>query len=238
MDVWPGMVQSTNTSIAEKDRNMRKLILVGALTIVAAVLAPIASASANEKFKGTCFVEGEATFAPGLKAGVPRAETTYKFADGKVEAEDRISGGPTVECTGEVAARGEKGPWTGGTANVENGLAELECGTKSVDEAEDKAFERATATITLKNAKNETRTFESKFRFTATAKPGEIEAELGNKAKTVTATGRANFTEPESLMAKTQALECGFPAGAKKLSFETAETDPGAARGITGTIGE
>ena len=66
---------------------MKKLMLAAVLCTAAFVLAPIASASAETK--GTCHINGTATFKEPLSEK-PKAETTYNFeseAGAKCEAE-------------------------------------------------------------------------------------------------------------------------------------------------------
>jgi len=87
---------------------MRKLIVAAALCVLAFVLAPIGSASAN--VTGACEIKGEAEFVPGL--GKTPAEVEYKFkgkskcatAAGNVEGETTVKGKAQLQCA--VAAGG------------------------------------------------------------------------------------------------------------------------------------
>lgn len=172
--------------------------------------------------KGKCFVEGLATFGAGLKFGTT-VKTSYSFEQHGVAAahEDAFGKKELLECRGEDVTTKEAGPWKGVEAKVEGGEGNLECGTKS------ESTKEGTATIKLENAKGEKRTFESKFKFKPAAKegilpvPGEIVAELSSKAGT--AKGPANFLEPEEPGARVSIERCQSSAGAKTLSFETAE---------------
>jgi len=83
---------------------MKKLILVASLCIVAAVLAPIASASAE---KGSCALEGKATFTPNLKFE-PKKEVVYTFT----------SEGPGNVCVRENGTEAKAEATVTGKGNV------------------------------------------------------------------------------------------------------------------------
>jgi hypothetical protein len=68
---------------------MKKLILVASLCVAAAVVAPIASASAS--FVGTCPLKGTATFGGKLSNTTPK-NTEFHFVS---EGETECTGNPT-----------------------------------------------------------------------------------------------------------------------------------------------
>jgi hypothetical protein len=83
---------------------MKRLMLIASLAIVAAVVAPVASASAATELVGSCTITGEASFtAGGLVAHLPKLPTeakllTYKF-ENKAIAPAGVDG---THCTGTV----------------------------------------------------------------------------------------------------------------------------------------
>jgi hypothetical protein len=210
---------------------MRKFVVAAILALVAVVVAPIASASA-EKFNGTCKVEGKAKFHPGLVFGELR-EATYNFSPAEVKSKLKLKAAAECEGTGTdsksppVSETGSYTEWEVKKAEVTGGKGKLECGTATKDGPEDNTWKGAKATIEVRKLPaGKTFKAESYFRFKTaevgtTKVLGEIEMELdstkgggGN-----TAVGRANFTEPIT----EQAANCATPAGAEELLFETAE---------------
>jgi hypothetical protein len=216
---------------------MRKFVVAAILALVAVVVAPIASASA-EKFNGTCKVEGKAQFEPGLVFEELR-EATYKFEPKEVKAKRlKLRAGFTAECEGTgtdsksppVSETGSYTEWEVKKAEVTGGKGKLECGTATKDGPEDNTWKGAKATIEVRKilpVVGKTFKAESYFRFKTavvgtTKVLGEIEVELestkgggGN-----TAVGRANFDEPVT----EEVANCLTPTGAGELPFETAET--------------
>jgi hypothetical protein len=86
---------------------MKKLILIVGLCIVAAVVAPVASASAAEETTGTCKIEGEAKFPEGLGKTPKSVEYTFKGAANcstGEKGETTVSGKALLQCA--VAAGG------------------------------------------------------------------------------------------------------------------------------------
>jgi hypothetical protein len=177
-----------------------------------------------------------------LSLGLPGAankKTSYEFEDAVVGGTNSLKGkgvkaAASVECTGTATEKGSppvtsSGPWTNGTAKVELGKGNLECGIGSEDELA--AGTKATIKLT---AGTDTWTFESNFKFKATSKLGEIKAELTGKGGVGSATGAANFTGPTA--DPTLALGC-LTSGAKNLNFETA-SQGGTEIGIGPQIGE
>jgi hypothetical protein len=99
---------------------MKKLMQLAALCLVALAVVPISSASAD-KFKGTCEIQGNATFKNPLPFVAPE-ENEYKFTSAVVPgnaAEELLKGkfakGKEVYCEGEAekGAVKENGPFTG-----------------------------------------------------------------------------------------------------------------------------
>jgi hypothetical protein len=222
----------------------RRFVLVAVLGALAAVLAPIATASANHselKTNGTayCFVEGTAKFVPPITAVAKPTE--YSFNSEGV-------GGPGSKCVGEGTAteyneespakevRKHTGKFTLVHASVTGGHGEIGCLPNSADGAADLKFEGAVATLEVK-AEGEATAYvaQSYFNFES-AGLGEIKANLnakkgggGNEAK-----GFANFSEPPGGGAK----EC--VKGAETLPFFTEKngTLTQGSEGISGTVGQ
>jgi hypothetical protein len=219
---------------------MRKLILVAALALVAVVVAPITSASADW-FKGTCTVQGKAEFGEGLEFNTLKT-TWFKFKKGPVGAANFTA---EADCKGNAkkgAGAERAGPFTVLKAEVKGELVEgkevlpkgdLECGTKS----KDKELATTEALIELQG-NGEIFKAESRFRFKSTGVPGEIEVKLTPKGEVGEgATGFANFTGPSTPGPTTTLLQC-VRGEATNLSFETASEGPAPTVGITGKIGE
>src|SRR6266566_12319 len=227
---------------------MRRAILVASCAIAAALVMPVASASAAQKGKlsgGKCFVEGKAKFSPAL-GGQQRKGTEYGFSNGAVKANH--AGSESLECTGtasgkEVNAKGETvavsstGPWKGVSAAVQGGKGNLSC-TLAEDEG------GATSTIKLQDTKVGGKEWEFTSNFTFVSLPtavfpiGEIEVRLASTEGA--ASGFANFTEPGTPEEKAAVVPKCAAESASELSFETAKEEaPGRAPtvGIEGTIG-
>jgi hypothetical protein len=222
---------------------MKKLILVAALAVVAVVVAPITSASAVERFSGTCYVQGKAKFVPDIGLGLTSA--TYKFSKGaagaKTFAAEAECEGTAVNAAGTVEF-GKFSEWNVKVAVVAGGKGELECGVNSEDGKLDREFKGAEAKIELEKGLNKF-PFKSYFRFTAAKNAGELVAELNSKkgGGGNTAVGRANFKEPGNEAEKAAVVAKCAAKEAEELPFETAsEPVLGEVQslGIWGTIGE
>jgi hypothetical protein len=235
----------------------RKLILTPLLATLAVVMAPIASASANHSvLKGTCYVEGTATFA-STEAGFkglgfdfplnPVTKATYSFESKKLNKSKNLGGkentceGSAEEYNEEHKSTGvkEEGKFTVVTATVTaSAVSELECGTHSKDGKGNEELVAAEVALTVKGPGGHEFTAKAYFHFVATTVAGEIEVKLdskkgggGNKAS-----GFANFTNPGGEPAARQCAE----HEALHLPFETATVAPppvGSA-GLSGTVGE
>jgi hypothetical protein len=107
---------------------MKKLILIAVLTTVAAVVAPIASASAAEPV-GSCEIKGEAKFTPEIEL-TPKAKVGYKFesSGGKCETVPATTFvKATVTGTGDIGclASTEEAPVGKGTLKYKLGAEEV-----------------------------------------------------------------------------------------------------------------
>jgi hypothetical protein len=93
---------------------VKKLMLVASLVVVAAVVAPVASASAA-KFAGHCEISGTATFAPAALTPTPTTDG-YKFS-GTASCETvgkevktgtaEVEGSGTLSCEAALSTAGK-----------------------------------------------------------------------------------------------------------------------------------
>ncbi len=102
---------------------MRRAVLAATLCVVASVVAPIASASA-ERSSGRCVFEGTAVFSPTNLSILPQAGLHYEF-DGTASCEVLPS---REQRTGTVAARGAETLSCAGSLTEEEGSGTLTLG--------------------------------------------------------------------------------------------------------------
>jgi hypothetical protein len=116
---------------------MKKLTLVGVLSVWAVALTPIASANA-ERAAGRCTFEGRASFSPTNLKPLPTPKLGYEF-HGPAECETlparailkgtvEAKGGETLSCAGSLGEGEGKGTLTLGTINFPFGLTFLSGG--------------------------------------------------------------------------------------------------------------
>jgi hypothetical protein len=184
-------------SPAKERDEMKKIMLVASLAVVAVIAAPVATAFAVNKFKGKCEIQGLARF--GRLNVLIQAKRAYSF-----ESEARIqgplttgfAGGKPGKCNGEAenaAGVNETNTAFTGKAVVNTAVPQVEGNLAClVSESEGKAKFQ----LTLIGAGAKTFTINLTLAF-HTQKPGELLLEFFNNAGTVKQTeGTASFTDP------------------------------------------
>lgn len=170
---------------------MKRLILIASLCVAAAVVAPIASASAAT-FTGKCTIKGEAKFGGATLTKTLQTNLKYTFEDKEKEA-------VCVEESGTVRE---------GRAEVKGGVFEGSC------TGEGKSTTDGEGALRLKNP---TATYEFKLAFTSNN--GIVSLKIKNAAGTETAKGEANFAasikEPAAQCLTTGVGELEFVAKAE-----------------------
>jgi hypothetical protein len=171
---------------------MKRLMVVALACIAAAVLVPLSSASAAEKFAGKCVIHGTAKFKGHLTNELtPGIE--YNFGS---EAGGALKvGGKGAECESET---GEK---LTGEAKVK-GEGELSCGI-----GKSEAAGKGTLTLGTK---------EFKFELSFTAAVGIVALTVKPEGEEGEAKGLATFVASQEELA----AKCAIPGGVGKLEFD------------------
>ena len=191
----------------------KKLVLLASLCVVAAVLAPIASASAATKFEGKCNIHGLAKFTEH-NLTTKLEKNAYKFGStrSKVEEEAKEKG------AGAVCEQKTSGTKFYGEAEV-HGKGELSCETA-------KSTEEGPGKLNLSKSGEAPWEIEANFKLTFTATAGVVTLHIHNAAKTETAEGTATF----GASLEEPAAQCFVGAGIKKAEFVATTKE--------GTVGE
>jgi hypothetical protein len=178
----------------EGRKNMKRLMLFASLCVAAAVLAPVAAASAAQ-VKGSCKIDGKASFTTKLPFLEPGANK-YAFKGAfkcKVEGKEVESEG-TAEVTGEgklacavshggVAVVGSGGPGPGTLKETSPGKEEY------------------------------------KFNLAFVAAAGNVLLDVRNEKEETTATGDAEFLTPGEPLEKAATLQKCVKGEVEELAF-------------------
>jgi hypothetical protein len=188
---------------------MKKLMLAAGLCVVAFILAPAASANAEE-VTGECEIKGSATFGEAL-TGTPK-NTTYSFASNGVNCNG-------VNANHEVV----KAVALEGSSATVSGKGELSCSAANGLEVTGKAQGKGTIELKGKTvpggAAVTVKVENFKFDFGGTGPLVNFDTSGGNGGG-INAAGDANFLTPNNAEENKATLEKCSGTGATSLNFQ------------------